>query len=184
MISLTKEQMREYVEGLLPFATIIEAKKVGNTHAVQGIEGEEVITYSVDSEGNEIVERVQNVTLDAETGQPGWILTKVDEENKPVVDKNGHLNQYIVADSVFRKTYEPSTDGPDLYSKSQIEMFIQTDEDIEFDTKYGRMTVSKGGCIKVTDMNRISGISQRDFLDTYVVVERPIKESEESSHTK
>ena len=171
MINLTKEEMQKYVENQLPTATIVEAKKIGNTYAVRGTEGQEVITYSTDSEGNEVVERVQNVTLDAETGQPGWILTKLDSHNQPVIDQNGHPNQYIVADSVFIKTYEPSADGPNLYSKSQIEKFIRLNEDIHFGTKYGDMTVMQGGYAKITDMSRISGISENDFNDTYVVVE-------------
>ena len=125
MKNLTKEEMVEYVEKQLPFATVIEAKKIGNTYATRGTVGQEVITYSVDSDGNEIIERVQSVTLDEETKEPGWILTKVDSNNQPVIDQNGHPNQYIVADSVFKKTYEPSVDGEHLYSKSQIERFIR-----------------------------------------------------------
>ena len=172
MLNFTKEEMQKYVENQLSTSEIIEAKKIGNTYAVRGIEGQEVITYAVDSNGNEVIERVQSVTLDEETKEPGWILTKVDSNNQPVIDQNGHPNQYIVADSVFKKTYEPSIDGPNLYSKSQIEKFIRLEEDIHFGTKYGDMTVMQGGYAKITDMSRISGISENDFNDTYVVVEK------------
>ena len=172
MLNFTKEEMQKYVENQLSKSEIIEAKKIGNTYAVRGIEGQEVITYSVDSNGNEVIERVQSVTLDEETKEPGWILTKVDSNNQPVIDQNGHLNQYIVADSVFKKTYEPSIDGPNLYSKSQIEKFIRLEEDIHFGTKYGDMTVMQGGYAKITDMSRISGISENDFNETYVVIEK------------
>ena len=71
--------------------------------------------------------------------------------------------------------YEPSVDGPDLYSKSQIEKFIQAEEDITFETKYGAMVVNAGGYIKVTDLERISGISEQSFNDTYMVVEQVTK---------
>ena len=184
MVNLTKEEMVKYVEEKLPYSQVVEAKKIGNTLAIQGTVGEEVITYSTDSEGNEVIERVQNVALDPETGNPGWILTKVDENNIPVIDKNGHPNQYIVADSVFAKSYELSGDGPDLYSKSQIEKFMRLDEDLHFGTKYGEMTVMKGGFAKITDMSRISGISANDFVDTYRLVEPQVMEYEETGYTR
>lgn len=136
--------MQQYVKSILPSTKIIEAKKVGNTYAVRGVLGQKVITYSTDSEVSVIIERVQNVTLDDKTGQLGWVLTKVDLNNKPVIDQNGHFNQYIVADSVFTKTYYPSIDGVNLYSKSQTEKFIKFDEDIHFETKYGDMIVMHG----------------------------------------
>ncbi|MBR5370491.1 MAG: hypothetical protein IK137_04230 [Bacilli bacterium] len=170
MLNFTKEEMRAYVEGKLPYSTIIEAKKKGNTIAEPGLVGEEVITYTIEN-GQEKIERTQKVTLDSETNRPGWILTKTDSNNQPVIDSFGHLNQYIVADSVFQKTYEPSNDGPNLYSKSQVEKFIQAEEDLHFFTKYGEMEVAKGGYIKVTDLDRISGISAQDFADTYVIAE-------------
>ena len=170
--SWTKEEMRAYVEKKLAAGVpVIEAKKTGNTHAVQGTVGQEVISYTIDKNtGEEIIERVAKVELDEATNQPGWILTKVDSNNQPVVNKNGHLNQYVVQDSKFREMYEPSQDGPNLYSKSAIEKFIQSDEDLHFETKYGDMTVTSGGYIKVTDLGRISGISEQDFVDTYVPV--------------
>ena len=173
MLDFSKDQMREYVEKKLAAGEpVIEAKKTGNTHAVQGTVGQEVISYTIDKNtGEEIIERVAKVELDSETNQPGWILTKVDSNNQPVVNKNGHLNQYIVQDSKFREMYEPSADGPNLYSKAAIEKFIQSDEDVHFETKYGDMIVTTGGYIKVTDLSRISGISEQDFADTYVTVE-------------
>lgn len=190
MLNLSKEEMRAYVEGKLSYSTIIEAKKKGNTIAVPGIVGEEVITYTIE-DGQEKTERTQTVTLDPETNQPGWILTKTNAENQPVINSFGHPNQYIVADSVFKKTYEPSNDGPDLYSKSQVEKFIQAEEDLHFVTKYGEMEVAKGGYIKVTDLDRISGISAQDFADTYAIVEdkkeeisQMIENTEEKSFSK
>lgn len=171
MLKYTKEEMRMYVELKLQSATIIEAKKTGNTIAVQGTVGQEVVSLEVDADGNEYVERTGVVSLDPETNEPGWILTKTGSDNKPVLNKFGHTNQYIVPDSKFKSMYEPSEDGPFLYSKSQIEKFIQIDEDITFETKYGEMVVTAGGYIKVTDLDRISGISEQSFNDTYVVVE-------------
>lgn len=170
MLKFTKDEMRAYVEAKLQSLAIIEAKKIGNTIAVQGTVGQEVVSLEVDSDGNEYVERTGVVSLDPETNEPGWILTKTGSDNKPVLNKFGHTNQYIVPDSKFKSMYEPSADGPFLYSKSQIEKFIQSEDDITFETKYGEMVINAGGYIKVTDLDRISGISEQSFNDTYVVV--------------
>ena len=171
MLKFTKEEMRTYVEAKLQTAQIIEAKKTGNTIAIQGTVGQEVITLEIDADGNEYVERTGVVSLDPETNEPGWILTKTGSDNKPVFNKYGHTNQYIVSDSKFKSMYEPSLDGSFLYSKSQVEKFIQSEDDITFETKYGEMVVPAGGYIKVTDLDRISGISEQSFNDTYKVVE-------------
>lgn len=171
MLKFTKDEMKQYVESKLADAKIIEAKKVGNTIAVQGTVGQEVVTLEVDADGKEYVERTGVISLDPETNEPGWILTKTDSDNQPVLNSYGHTNQYIVIDSKFKSMYEPSQDGENLYSKSQIERFIQADEDVTFETKYGEMVVNAGGYIKVTDLDRISGISEASFNDTYAIVE-------------
>ena len=171
MLKFTKDEMKQYVESKLADAKIIEAKKVGNTIAVQGTVGQEVVTLEVDADGKEYVERTGVISLDPETNEPGWILTKTDSDNQPVLNSYGHTNQYIVIDSKLKSMYEPSQDGENLYSKSQIERFIQADEDVTFETKYGEMVVNAGGYIKVTDLDRISGISEASFNDTYAIVE-------------
>lgn len=175
MLKFTKDEMRAYVESKLPNSTIISAKKVGNTIAFQGKAGQEVISLEIDANGNEYVERTGIVEIDPKTNEPGWVLTKTGSDNKPVVNKYGHMNQYIVKDSDFKKMYEPSVDGADLYSKRQIEKFIQAEDDVTFETKYGEMVVNAGGYIKVSDLDRISGISEASFNDTYVVIDEPVK---------
>ena len=171
MLNLSKEEMREYVEKQLVHSEIIEAKKIGNTIAVRGTVGQKVKTLEINEQGEEYIEREGFVEIDPVTGEPGWILTKTGSDNTPVLNKFGHPNEYIVADSKFKSMYEPSSDGPNLYSKSQIEKFIRAEEDIHFVTKYGEMTVLKGGYIKVSDLDRISGISEVSFNETYTVVE-------------
>ena len=175
MLKLTKEEIKAYVELKLNSETIIEAKKIGNTIAIQGLVGQEVISLEIDKDGNEYIERTSKVSLDPKTKEPGWILTKTGIDNKPVVNKYGHYNQYIVSDGEFKTMYEPSVDGPNLYKKSKIEKFIQTEENIAFETKYGEMFISKGGYIKVSDLNRISGISEQSFKDTYIIVNPAVK---------
>ena len=55
MLKFTKEEMRTYVEAKLQTAQIIEAKKTGNTIAIQGTVGQEVISLEIDADGNEYV---------------------------------------------------------------------------------------------------------------------------------
>jgi hypothetical protein len=175
MLQFTIDEMKAYVQSKLLSATIIEAKKIGNTIAFQGRVGQEVISYEVDSDGNEYVERTGVVSLDPETNEPDWVLTKTGLGNQPIVNEFGHLNQYIVTDSSFRLKYEPSNEGLGLYSKKQIEKFIQCDEDISFETKNGEMVVTEGGYIKVTDLDKISAISEQSFNDTYLVLDQSVK---------
>jgi len=170
MLNLTKEEMKHYVETKLPVSDIIEAKKIGNTIAVQGTIGQELITFEVNSEGNEYIERVDIIELDPRTNEPGWILTKTGSDNRPILNTFGHPNQYIIEDSIFKSMYEPSLDGPGLYSKSQIEQFIKADDDITFETEDDEMIVNAGGYIKVTDLDKISCISKVSFEETYAVI--------------
>ena len=81
------------------------------------------------------------------------------------------MNQYIIPDSRFRNIYEPSDEGENLYFKTQVEEFIQVDEDITFDTINGEMVVFKGGYLKVTDLEMIFSISDESFLQTYKIIE-------------
>ena len=170
MLKFTKEEMKSYVESKLQSSKIIEAKKVGNTIATQGTVGQEIVSLEVNSDGKEYVEKVGVISLDPETNEPGWILTKTDSNNQPMLNKFGHTNQYIVSDSIFKSMYEQSDDGINLYSKSQIEKFIQSEDDITFETKSGDMVVNAGGYIKVTNLDKISVISEGSFNDTYVII--------------
>ena len=175
MLKYSKTEMRAYVETRLQSAKIIEAKKIGNTIAFQGTVGQEVISLEIDKDGNEYVERIATVTLDPKTNKPGWILTKTGSDNLPKLNKFGHMNQYIVMDSIFKSMYEKSNDGPNLYCKSKVEKFIKSDTDITFDAKYGEIVVTNGGYIKVTSLDDISGISEESFNDTYEIINQKDK---------
>ena len=92
----------------------VRAIKIGKIKARRGIVGEQITTWSVDENGNEIVEKVNEVTIDPETGRPGWVVMKTDSEGNIKVDKNGHPNEWIVSDSNFMKKYERDKSNPEL----------------------------------------------------------------------
>lgn len=170
MNEFKKVNIVEYVkEGLESGELVpIQAKKTAPTHLVPGTLGEKVTSWVENEDGTPRIEREGIVERDAETGQPGWIATKVDSNGNPVIDRNGHTNQWIIKDSVFRRTYEPSKLGDNLYQKKDIQTLVQIPDNIEFENKYGEvMNVAAGGYINITDMSRMYGVSERDFNDTH-----------------
>lgn len=161
-----KVDIKEYVDELLsqgvePF----EAEKFARIAARPGIVGEQVITWSVDENGNPIIERDSTVKLDENTNQPGWVVTKLDENNKPLLDKNGHDNTWIVPDSKFKQKYEMDNQEGIYKPTGNIQKFIEIKDNIILNGS--EMKVATGGFINITDPNNMYGVSSRDFADTY-----------------
>lgn len=170
MNEFKRVNIEEYVkEGLESGKLVpIQAKKTAPTHLVPGTLGEKVTSWVENEDGTPRIEREGIVERDAETGNLGWIATKVDSNGNPVIDRNGHTNQWIIKDSVFRKTYEPSKLGDNLYQKKDVQTLVQILDNIEFENKYGEvMNVAAGGYINITNMSRMYGVSERDFNDTH-----------------
>lgn len=145
-----------------------KAEKYKKIMAHQGKVGDVVISWSVDSNGNEIKEKIAHVKLDKNTNQPGWIVVKLDSNDEVLIDSNGHINSWIIDDSTFKEKYEKDLEEDDIYkpvSKSQT--FVQIDEDIILNQWGMEMKIAKGGYINITDVDNMYGISKRDFDDTY-----------------
>ena len=177
--------IKEYVtEGLdAGILNPIYAKKTAPTHLVQGEEGTNVTSWVENEDGTPRIEREGIVQKDEETGGLGWIATKVDSKGNPVIDRNGHMNQWIIKDSVFRRTYEPSNLGNDLYIKSEVQTLVQIPDNIVFKNKYGEvMNVAAGGYINITNYERMYGISERDFKDTHEIIEMQNTENIENTN--
>lgn len=104
MDNYTKVDVHQYVDMGIKNGTMIpkEAEKFARIVAKQGQVGEKVISWSGDSLGHEIQEKVAYVQNDENTNQPGWIVTKVDEDGNIMLDNNNHVNQWIIEDSVFK----------------------------------------------------------------------------------
>ena len=170
MEDYTKVDIVEYVKKGIEEGTMVprEAYKFARIIAKQGKVGETVISWSADSIGNEVKEKVAQVELDGETKEPGWIVTKVDEAGNIIVDNNNHPNQWIIADSTFKKKYEVDSDNPTLFKpKGGPQIFVQITDDIILSQWGMEMKIAKGGYINITNPNDMYGISKRDFDDTY-----------------
>ena len=103
MEDFKKVDVVSYVKEGIENGTMVprKAEKFARIAARQGTVGETVVSWSADAEGNEVEEKVDRVELDSETGEPGWVVTKVDEDGNVVIDNNNHPNQWIIADSVL-----------------------------------------------------------------------------------
>ena len=149
-----------------------QAYKFARIIARQGNVGETVISWSVDSQGNEIQEKVAEVQIDSKTNQPGWIATKVDENGNIIVDNNGHVNQWIIDDATFKKKYEIDPDNPNLCRpKGGTQIFVQINDNIILNQWGSDMQIAAGGYINITNVDDMYGISKRDFEDTYKFLE-------------
>lgn len=163
----------------------LEAEKYARIRARQGKLGEEVITWSVDQNGNEIKEKVDTVKLDEETKEPGWVVTKADEEGTVILDNNRHDNSWIISDSVFKKKYEQlepeyhfsNGEISALYKPTGgIQKFVKIPENIILNQWGSDMQIAAGGYINITNPEDMYGISERDFNDTYKETKRTIRE--------
>lgn len=153
-----------------------EAEKFARIVAKQGQVGEKVISWSVDSLGHEIQEKVASVQNDENTNQPGWIVTKVDEDGNIMLDNNNHVNQWIIEDSVFRKKYEIDPENPTLFKpKGGPQIFVQINDNIILNQWGEDIKIAAGGYINITNINDMYGISERDFNDTYQFTEEQAK---------
>ncbi len=178
MDNYTKVDVHQYVDMGIKNGTMIpkEAEKFARIVAKQGQVGEKVISWSVDSLGHEIQEKVAYVQNDENTNQPGWIVTKVDEDGNIMLDNNNHVNQWIIEDSVFRKKYEIDPKNPTLFKpKGGPQIFVQINDNIILNQWGEDMKIAAGGYINITNINDMYGISERDFNDTYQFTEEQTK---------
>lgn len=165
----TKVDILKYVkEGLesgimVPF----EAVKFARILAREGIEGEVITTYSVDADGKPIVEKVDTVKKD-DKGRLGMVVTKADENGKPIVDANGNKNEWIIGRTKFDSKYDEVAGRPGFYQpKGGPQIFVEIPDNIILYQWGDDMKIAAGGYINITNISDMYGISQRDFADTY-----------------
>lgn len=166
----TKVDVLPYVKQGLEKGMLVprQAEKFARIIAKQGQIGETVISWSVDSFGNEVKVKEAVVGLDDTTKQPGWIATKVDENGNVVRDINGHINQWIIDDTTFKKKYEIDPVNTSLCRpKGGPQLFVQISDNIILNQWGSDMKIASGGYINITNIDDMYGISQRDFEDTY-----------------
>jgi len=174
MENYTKVNVTEYVKQGIANGTMEprQAEKFARIIARQGTPGETVISWSVDTNGNEIQEKVAQVTIDEQTQEPGWIATKVNENGEPIIDNNNHLNNWIIDDSTFKKKYEVDPENPNLCKpKGGPQTFVEIPDNIILNQWGEDMAIAAGGYINITNPDDMYGISQRDFEDTYKYID-------------
>lgn len=132
-------------------ADVLAGKKTAAIQARQGKVGE-IVKTDIDKTENK-------VKLDEKTGKPGWIVTNPGGE------------EYIVDDSVFTSTYEPTGNKPGEYSKSAIQLLVPCTESVEFEPAWGgSFTVEAGGYFTINGYNDIAGVQKDAFAQTYKIV--------------
>ncbi len=178
-----KVDTKEYVETGLANGSleVFEAIKHARISAVKGEVGEEVISWSEDENGNPIQEKVATITADEETGETGWIATKTDAKGNPIIDRNGHLNQWIIKDKTLHEEYEADPDHPDIFKPIDgPQKFVETPEALTISQWGIEMNMPKGSFINITNPDHMYAINPRDFYDTY---SRPGGEGEDKPTT-
>ena len=147
------------------------AVKTGKVLARRGKVGEEVITYT---DGG-LVEKVNTVEIDPDTGNTNWVLMKANEYGYPIVDAYGHVNEWIKDDSDFQEEYDPDEEIDGLFkSVDGAQLFVPVLLDIILVQNGEEMYVKAGGFLNITDLTCIYGISERDFKDTYRICDEQI----------
>ena len=178
MENYKKVNIYEYVKEGLEKGTMIpfQAEKYTRIIARPGIPGEEIISWSVNENGEPIKERVSQVKIDPETGKPGWVVSKATEDGTIIIDDNGHENSWIIGDKKFSQKYQ--IDNPELGMFKPIggtQTFVEIDENITLLQWGSEMQIAKGGYINITNLEDMYGISARDFNDTYRIISSDTK---------
>lgn len=180
METYKKVDVLNYVkEGLLN-GTLVpkEAMKFARIIARQGVPGEEVISWSVDENLNEVKEKVASVQIDPETNEAGFVVVKADQNGNVIVDNNGHKNEWIIDYKTFKKKYEIDPENPNLFRPvGGVQTFVQINENIILNQWGSDMQIAKGGYINITNAEDMYGISERDFLDTYKFIQEEPEET-------
>ena len=170
MEDFIKVDVREYVNkgiengDLTPFW----AKKYGRVRARRGNLGEVICTYT---DGG-MLERENKVSVDPITGNPGWIITKCTPDGEIVIDEYGNKNEWIMDDSEFMSEYvlDPNLENV-FMSIDRPQLFVQVLTDMTIVQGFKEMHVECGGYISITDISDCYAISERDFNDTYRVID-------------
>lgn len=164
MKDFRKVNVKDYVAEVLTIAESVRAEKFARIIAKQGTIGKEVISWSVDTEGNPIKEKVAFV----EEGD--WIVTKSDNKGKAIRDINDHTNQWIITNETFQTKYEIENAEQGIYKPTGgVQVFVPILENITLNQWGNDMNIAEGGWINITNPDDMYGISQRDFEDTYKI---------------
>lgn len=156
-----KEELKTYIIG----TNKVKARKMGYILVRLAKDGEEIITYATDGG----VETKETARLDQ------IVVTSADYDGNPVIDKNGHVNEYLMNQETLLKKYEKIREG--FYKpKGGVQTFAKLDEDVTVLVPWGKggslvpQYVDVGGVLNITNEEDIYGISSKDFAKSYKIV--------------
>lgn len=130
--------------------------------------------------GQVIASYTSNGNLELETAEleGKFVLTRCDQEGRPVIDAYGHMNSWQVDRETLEKKYETENmRSPDGFVRPRggVQRFIRSDEDIMILVPWGKdgalveQTIDAGGWLNITDPDNIYGIADIEFRETYAV---------------
>jgi len=149
---------------LVPFWAV----KFGRVRARRGNLGEAVNTYT---DGG-MLEKENFVEVDSVTGKLGWVITKCTPYGEIIIDEYGNKNEWIMDDSEFIAEYalDPNLEGV-FISVDSPQLFVQALTDMTIVQRDEEMNVECGGFINITNFSDCYAISERDFNDTYKIMD-------------
>lgn len=146
-------------------ARVVTAEKTARIAARPAVPGEQILSWTVDSEGKPLLEKT------AAAAEGDWVAAKVDSRYQVITDANGKINEWIISAEVFRRKYEALPGLPGIYKPAGgAQKFIRVAERVCFLQQGEAWTVDQGGYINVTDLRDAYPISERDFRDSYRII--------------
>ena len=160
------KEVLEYIETLLQKNGSFIAVKFGNVLIRPVEEGEKILVYT------------KNGNLEAEEiGQAGkYLLTRCDDNGKPIIDKYGHTNSCQTGMDVIKKKYEIDEKTGIAKPKGTPQQFIVIDRDITLYKPWGKngawvkQNIKAGGVLNITNKPKVYGIAAEEFAETYKMV--------------
>ncbi|MCQ2772677.1 MAG: hypothetical protein MJ238_05345 [Bacilli bacterium] len=164
---IKKNEIDAYVSGLIDNGSKpLKAKKIGYVLARPAIAGEIIVSYAGDGMN---VEETTNTANDSD-----WVLTKSNPNGEPITSIDGKQNEWIISQETFIKKYEAQDKDRGLYRPiSSVQVFLQIMEDIELESPWGSIEhLEAGAYLNITAPNDVYGIQEKDFIDTYEIIEQ------------
>lgn len=161
---------KNYVDSLMDNnAKLVAAEKSACVIARKGVPGEKIQVYTANG----------NLEATEVCGENKWIVTRADLDGNPVIDDYGHRNTWQISDETFKKKYdvEHMTENGFVKPNGGKQDFIQVDKDIAVMVPWGEnralipQTIDAGGYLNITNKEKIYGIANSEFDDTYRVVD-------------
>lgn len=164
MIKAAEENVQKYVNE--HEAQAFTAVKSGKILFREVQEGEKIPVYT------------KNGNLESEeVGKAGnFLVTRCDDNGKPVLDKHGHTNSWQMDGETLNKKYRVNGSLGIASPKGAPQKFITVDKDIVLYKPWGKngemvpQSIKAGGVLNITDKKDIYGIAKEEFGETYKVV--------------